>query len=345
MKQELRNIIDPVDERRATSGSLVRMIYAAGIMFFFGVLAWNFSREIFFLEGTGTISAKKSVIAFPFPVRINQVGVEPGTDVKKGDLIATIESFSVEQIASQIVIQTAEIAAKIAEIEVRLSIAKGIEPFARKRLVMTSELLARLEAGSDGAGSSQYKMQVYLDSVSAAEFHAKTIAEINGSVDQLLILKQQLVVLDVQHEKIKDLLLDGRVFASMDAVLSSQVPIQGEVIPAGTPLFTLYDRNELFVIWEMPLRRFVEPQIGDRVYMTSGYVVIEGHIDGIFPISTGQGSDRSTQFTGIFQGQRARVRNRGFDKFLPIESQVVVRMSYSTLVERLFAMLEPSVPR
>jgi hypothetical protein len=79
--------------------------------------------------------------------------------------------------------------------------------------------------------------------------------------------------------------------------------------------------------------------------MTSGYVVIEGHIDGIFPISTGQGSDRSTQFTGIFQGQRARIRNRGFDKFLPIDSQVIVRMSYSTLVERLFAMMEPRIPR
>ena len=345
MKQELNAIIDPVDERRSRSGSLVRWIYAIGILIFFGILAWNFSRELFFLEGAGTISAKKTVIAFPFPVRINHVGVEPGTDVKKGDLIATIESFSVEQIASQIVIQTAEISAKIAEIEVRLGIAKGIEPFAHKRLVMTSDLLAKLEAGGAGAGSSQYKMQVYLDSVSAAEFHSKTLAEINGSVEQLLILKQQLVVLGVQHEKIKDLLRDGQVFASMDAVLSSQVPAQGEVIQAGTPLFTLYDRNELFVIWEMPLRRFVEPKVGDRVYMTSGYVVIEGHIDGIFPISTGQGSDRSTQFTGIFQGQRPRIRNRGFDKFLPIDSQVIVRMSYSTLVERLFAMMEPRIPR
>lgn len=345
MKSDFRKIIDPVNERRSKSGAFVRTIYAIGIIIFFSVMAWNFGRELFFLEGTGVISSKKQVISYLFPVRLTAVNVVPGSDVHRGDIIANVASFSVEQIGAQLVIQIAELAAKIADLEIRKNIAMEIQPFTQKRMSASSDISAKLEAGVAGSGSSQYKMQVYLDHVSAAEANAKINSEIKGILEQLIILKKAQTVLEAQYSEIKSMLNGGQIYADIDAVVSADVPIPGEVIQAGDPVFTLFERNDLFVIWEMPLRRLVEPEVGDRVYITSGYSVIEGHIEAIFPISTGQGSNRSTQFTGTFQGQRARVRNRGFDHFLPIESQVVVRMSYTTLINRLFSMLEPRVPR
>ena len=345
MKADFRKIIDPVNERRSKSGAFVRAIYAIGIIIFFSIMAWNFGRELFFLEGTGVISSKKRVISYPFPVRVTAVNVVPGSDVHRGDLIANVESFSVEQIGAQLVIQIAELATKIADLEIRKNIAMEIQPFTQKRMSASSDISAKLEAGVAGSGSSQYKMQVYLDHVSAAEANAKINSEIKGIFEQLIVLKKAQTVLEAQYSEIKSMLNGGQIYADIDAVVSADVPIPGEVVQAGDPVFTLFERNDLFVIWEMPLRRLVEPEVGDRVYITSGYSVIEGHIEAIFPISTGQGSNRSTQFTGTFQGQRARVRNRGFDHFLPIESQVVVRMSYTTLINRLFSMLEPRVPR
>jgi multidrug resistance efflux pump len=345
MKADFRKIIDPVNERRSKSGAFVRAIYAIGIIIFFSIMAWNFGRELFFLEGTGVISSKKRVISYPFPVRVTAVNVVPGSDVHRGDLIANVESFSVEQIGAQLVIQIAELATKIADLEIRKNIAMEIQPFTQKRMSASSDISAKLEAGVAGSGSSQYKMQVYLDHVSAAEANAKINSEIKGIFEQLIVLKKAQTVLEAQYSEIKSMLNGGQIYADIDAVVSADVPIPGEVVQAGDPVFTLFERNDLFVIWEIPLRRLVEPEVGDRVYITSGYSVIEGHIEAIFPISTGQGSNRSTQFTGTFQGQRARVRNRGFDHFLPIESQVVVRMSYTTLINRLFSMLEPRVPR
>ena len=345
MKADFRKIIDPVNERRSKSGAFVRAIYAIGIIIFFSIMAWNFGRELFFLEGTGVISSKKRVISYAFPVRVTAVNVVPGSDVHRGDLIANVESFSVEQIGAQLVIQIAELSAKIAELEIRKNIAMEIQPFTQKRMSASSDISAKLEAGVAGSGSSQYKMQVYLDHVSAAEANAKINSEIKGIFEQLIVVKKAQTVLEAQYSEIKSMLNGGQIYADIDAVVSADVPIPGEVIQAGVPVFTLFERNDLFVIWEIPLRRLVEPEVGDRVYITSGYSVIEGHIEAIFPISTGQGSNRSTQFTGTFQGQRARVRNRGFDHFLPIESQVVVRMSYTTLINRLFSMLEPRVPR
>ena len=345
MKTELLNITDPVNERRSKSGSLVRAIYAIGIVAFFAIMSWNFARQLFFLEGTGTVSAQKRVVSFPFPVRVTSVNIVPGSDVKKGDLIGTVESFSVEQIGAQLVIQMSELGAKIAELEVRRTIAKELQPFTQKRMLALSDISAKLETGQSNSVSSQYKMQVYLDNVNAIEANTKINAEIKGISEQLAILKQTQSVLENQFKDVKNMLNGGKIYADIDAVVSSEVPFLGEVIESGTALFTLYERSNLFVVWEMPLRRFVEPQIGDTVFITSGYSVIEGHIESIFPISTEQGSERSKQLNGVFQGQRAHIRNRGFDHFLPIESQVVVRMSYSTLVNRVFSMLEPKVPR
>ncbi|NBQ40956.1 MAG: biotin/lipoyl-binding protein, partial [Alphaproteobacteria bacterium] len=73
------------------SGSIVRFLYACAIVIFIGILGWNFARGLLFLEGTGTISAKKMVIAYPFPVRIKSVNVTPGSDVKAGDVLLRLD--------------------------------------------------------------------------------------------------------------------------------------------------------------------------------------------------------------------------------------------------------------
>jgi len=91
----------------------------------------------------------------------------------------------------------------------------------------------------------------------------------------------------------------------------------------------------------MPLRRLVEPRIGDTVFIISGYSVIQGSISSLFSISTNLGADRRDFFSTTPQGQTARVTNQGFDQLLPIDSQVTVRMNYTTAMNRLFEMFKP----
>jgi hypothetical protein len=78
MNQNFNQIADPVAERRMRSGSIIRFLYASGMIILIVILSWNFARGLLFLEGTGTITAKKMVIAYPFPVRIKSVNVTPG---------------------------------------------------------------------------------------------------------------------------------------------------------------------------------------------------------------------------------------------------------------------------
>lgn len=92
----------------------------------------------------------------------------------------------------------------------------------------------------------------------------------------------------------------------------------------------------------MPLQRLVEPEVGDAVFITSGYSVIEGSISNIFPISTNLGADRRDFFSSTPQGQTARVKNHGFDKLLPIDSQVTVRMNYTIAMNKLLELFRPT---
>ena len=345
MNNDFQNIADPVTERRMRSGSIVRFLYACAIVIFIGILSWNFARGLLFLEGTGTISAKKMVIAYPFPVRIKSVNVTPGSDVKAGDVLATIESFEVEQLASRLAIQISELTSKLSDYEIRLKVAVKAEEAVQKRFVITKDILAKLETGNSTASSSQYKMQVYLENANASENYIRLSTEKEALVSQIQIINAQIKDLIQQQDKIYSFFEKGQILAKSDVVIGGDAPMVGQVFQSGEALFNLYDRNDLFVVWEMPLRRFVEPAIGDRVYITSGYFVIEGHIDSIYPLSTPQGSNRSVQYTGVFQGQTARVKNKGFDKFLPIESQVVVRMNYTSILNKVFAFFEPHIPR
>jgi hypothetical protein len=91
----------------------------------------------------------------------------------------------------------------------------------------------------------------------------------------------------------------------------------------------------------MPLRRLVEPKVGDKVFITTGYSVLEGSVAVIYPISTNLGADRRDFYSTTPQGQTARVKNHGFDQLLPIDSAVTVRMNYTLALTRLFEMFQP----
>ena len=95
----------------------------------------------------------------------------------------------------------------------------------------------------------------------------------------------------------------------------------------------------------MPLQRFIEPEVGDVVFISSGFETTDGTISDIYPISTSLGADRRDFFTTTPLGQTARVNNGGFDQLLPIDSQVVVRMNYSTALTRFVQLFSPIIPK
>lgn len=335
-------IPDPVENRRATSGRIVRWIYAISLLGFSLFLAWHFLRFMVFLEGSGTISAKKIIISEPYNVHIESINVIAGTRVKKGDIIARVKSFEVEQYRSELLRTIADLTTREAEFQIRLSIARAsLEPSA-KRVAIAKETIEKFNTWANGSESQQYRTEIFRELSIATEAASHALVEASEITIQIDRIGESKAKLTDRLNEIDEEFNDGIIIAPIDGVVAFDIAREGQTIEVGQQIGSVYDTSAIYIDWEMPLRRFVEPKIGDTVFITTGYSMIEGQISEIYPISTNLGADRRDFFSTTTQGQTARVKNHGFDEFLPIDSQVIVRMNYTLAFDRLFQIFRPS---
>lgn len=336
------DIPDPVENRKSTSGRAVRLIYLFGLMVFLGFIIWHFLRFMVFLEGSGTISAKKFVISAPYQMHVETINVIAGSRVKRGDIIATANSFEVDQYRSDLLRSLADLTTREAEFQIRLSIARAsLEPTS-KRVEIAKEITEKFLTWSHASANLQYRTEIFRELSNAVEASAHAGAESKEISIQLTRIADSKAKLEERLAKIDDEFNDGKILAPIDGVVAFDIAKEGQTILVGDPIGGIYDTNAIYIDWEIPLRRFLEPKVGDTVFITSGYSMIEGTISDIYPISTTLGADRRDFFSSTTQGQTARVKNHGFDQFLPIDSQVVVRMNYTIALDRLFGLFRPT---
>lgn len=333
---------DPVENRRSSSGRTVRLVYLLGLLGFAAYLAWHFLRFMVFLEGSGTITAKQSLISAPYTVHIDSIEVIAGSRVKHGDIIAVVTSFEVEQYRSELLRSIAEMTAREAELHIRLSIAQASLAPSAKRLEIAQETTKRFLDWSRGSESSQYRIDIFRELSNAMEFNAHAEAEATEVSRQLVRLAENRQKLENRLAKAEQVYNGGKIISPIDGVVAFDIVKQGATVLVGQTIGSVYDTSAIYIDWEMPLQRLVEPEVGDAVFITSGYSVIEGSISNIFPISTNLGADRRDFFSSTPQGQTARVKNHGFDKLLPIDSQVTVRMNYTIAMNKLFQLFRPT---
>lgn len=335
------DIPDPVENRRSSSGRAVRLVYLVGLLGFALFLAWHFLRFTIFLEGSGTITAKQFQISVPYPVHIDSIEVVAGSRVKRGDVIALVSSFEVEQYQTDLLRSIADIVAREAELQIRLSIAQASLGPSAERLKIAQEVTRRFQAFSSGSESSQYRIDIFRELSNAMAFQAHAEAEATEVSRQLLRQAENRLKLEARLAlSVRDF-NDGKILSPIDGVVAYGIAQEGSTILIGNPVGSVYDTSEIYIDWEMPLRRLVEPKVGDAVFISSGYSVMEGVITEIFPISTSLGADRRDFFSATPQGQTARVKNQGFDQRLPVDSQVTVRMNYTTAMNRIFELFRP----
>jgi len=333
---------DPVENRRSSSGRAVRLVYLLGLLGLALFMAWHFLRFMVFLEGSGTITAKQFMISAPYAVHIDSIEVIAGSRVKKGQVIAVVTSFEVEQYRSELLRAIAEMTAKEAELQIRLSIAQASLMPSVRRLAIAEDITKRFRDFSRGSESSQYRIDIFRELSNAMEFHAHAKAEAEEVSKQLLRLLDSRQKLEGRLAKAEQDYNGGRIVSPIEGVIAFDIAKVGSTILVGQTIGSVYDTAEIYIDWEIPLRRLVEPEVGDAVFITSGYSVIEGTISNIFPISTNLGADRRDFFSTTPQGQTARVKNHGFDQLLPLDSQVIVRMNYTAAMNKLFALFKPA---
>jgi multidrug resistance efflux pump len=337
-----RDIPDPGESRRASSGRIVRVIYASGVIAIVIALAWHYGRSLIFLEGAGTITAKRYALSAPYTVQVLNIKVVPGSRVKAGDVIAEVKSFQVDQYLSDLLRAISDQTNKQADLQIRLAIARSTLSPSKKRLEIANNTVSRFGLGAEGVSTLQYRTEVYREHSNAVIAFAQAEAESTEITAQLALLTDNRLALEARITRINAEFDGGKIITPIDGVIGGRISQSGGTIPVGEVVAEVYNTNELYVDWEIPLRRLIEPRVGDPVYITAGYSVIEGKITDIFPISTSLGANRNEGSSYAHRGQTARVKNHGFDTLLAVDSQVTVFMNYSRLTNWLVDLFRPS---
>lgn len=335
-------LLDPVEGRRAFSGHIVRVVYGLALCVLGLYLFWSFGRQFFFLEGPGTIMARRQAVTVPFNGRISRIDVIPGSRVEEGDPLFKYSSIDVQNQIATLLTSISDQIAREGELEVRLAVARETRNSAAKRSALASEAVRRLEKLPAGLFSFQEKLPIYRDATNAEQDVARAKAEI-ATLEQLLAALHKISTdLKSKKKEIEDLYNSGREVAPITGVVGSRAPSKGDAIIAGAPVLDIYDLRDIYIDWEIPLKRFVTPKVGDKVYITSGYETHEGVVIETFPVTAPRPQNEIKILKNEPKGQIARVRSQWLREHLNpknnpvINATVVVRMDYGFALETFF---------
>jgi len=331
-------ISDPIENRRMNSARSVRIIYGLSILGLVFFLLWYFARFTFFLEGTGRVSAKDYFLSEPYNVKIKNIYVVPGTNVEAGDVLAEFESFQVDQYITDILKAITEQTTKEADLKIRLATAIASKTTGFKRSDFAAESVRKMERLPQGLFSNQDRIPFYREQAMAKKDASTVSAEIDEITKQLEILSNNRQMLHDRIDKIRKDFQNGQILAPIDGIIGARLANTGATVIAGEVIAEVFDKKDIYIDWEIPLGRFIEPKVGDPVFIVSGFATMEGKISDIYPISTKLGENQKEVFSSAPQGQTARIRvdhPEKLEKFA-IDSLVTIRMNYNTILDDLF---------
>lgn len=336
------DIPDPVESRRTSSGRLVRIVYAIGIISLAVFLAWHFGKQLFMLEGPGIVTAKRYVISAPYTAQVVRMNIDPGEDVKIGDDIALVSSFEVEKYISDLLNLVVDQTTEETALRVKVAVSLSTHESTMKRLSAANDSVLRFEnALNRDAASLQYRSDIYREQAVAMLSVAQSNAEGAESAAQLSKLSENMGLIERQMSRINDKYRDGHILAPISGVISSRIAESGETIPAGGIIAEIFDTGDIYIDWTVPALRLIQPRVGDAVLISDGSNTFPGTISQLFSVSADFAGGNKSAMSETKSGQIARVRADNLRKLVILNTNVSLRMSYLPSISDIIKHLTP----
>jgi multidrug resistance efflux pump len=331
------NVPDPVESRRRAAGRLVRIVYATAVFGILGFLVVYFGAPLVFLSGPGTVSSKRIVMSFPFTVRVTQVKVTPGDRIKAGQEIGQVSSPEQENIVATYLRGLAEVAGRKSELRVKARVAQDSLAAARNYQQTTEDAANLIDKSS--SVSMTYRVEILRERAAAQKAVVSQEAEVAESVTQLSDLDEMSNRLRESLAGVERNFSEGRVFAPIAGIVSTNLAYVGQSLVAGTAVAEILDPTDIFVDWYIPNDRLVNPRIGEEVTVLFGRRRIQGRIAELLPVSDVYAGTQQVFARDRTATQIARIRFHQDAQAPPLNSTVDVRMYYTDAAARAAAAL------
>ncbi len=227
-------------------------------------------------EIQGEVDATQIKVASKIVGRIDSLAVYKGQDIKKGDLLFVINSpelaakkMQAEAVRSAAEAQhiKAENGARAEDIQAAFNIwqkAKAAAEFTKKTFSRVNNLY------NDGVVSEQKKDEVETKMKAAVETEkaAKSVYEkaLKGARDEDKSAAQALVhQADGVLVEINSYISETQIFAPINGEISNILAERGELIPAGYPIITIVDLDDVWIVFNLTEDLLADIKKGDII--------------------------------------------------------------------------------
>lgn len=203
------------------------------------------------IKGNGRIESRETAIATKFAGRLEEVNVNEGDVVEKGQLLASIDDRSIVANLEAQKAQSEEILKQIASVDAEIKATNSDIKFYRKEVQRTKILMKQ-------NFSSQFELDRnnnYLE-----KFEAK-----------LLSLKANKKALEASYNaalasiKATEINLnDMKIYSPINGVILYKLVEDGEVLGVGGKLFIMYNPNDLYMTIYMPSEKAGQIKLGQE---------------------------------------------------------------------------------
>lgn len=225
----------------------------------------------------GRLSLNRLDIASLYAGRIQEILVNEGDDVQKGQSLVKLST-------SQINAQIQQVQAKKLQAQEAVGRVTSEQNAAEQQLK-----LAQLELSN----AQKLRKDNLISSVELARFqtqYSATLAKVNASKAAALEAKSIIQQADAQLAQVQDMLDDFDIKSPINGRIEYKIAELGTVIPAGGKILSLLDTQDVYLNIFLPTTQSNPLKIGDEAR-----IQIEG-IDAIFP-ATIQFIASDAQFT------------------------------------------------
>jgi len=333
------HVPDPVESRRRAAGRVLRITYGT---FVFGVLGFfvvYFGAPFVFLGGPGTVSSPRYVISLPYTVQVGHMNVASGDQVAQGEEIGQVRSPQQEGIVATYMRALAELTGREADLRIKARVAHDTLESARSYLRLTEEAAERLKGTGAVTASLSYRVEIFRDRALAQ----KTAITLEAEAAETKI---QLEALDELDRKLRDQLArveisyaDGRIFAPIGGIVSTNMARNGQSLVAGNAIAEILDPRDVFVDWYIPNRRLIDPAVGNAVLVVFGNRRYPARIGEILPVSDVYAGTQQVLIADRQARQMARIRFDPGTVPPALNSSVNVHMYYTDVAARIAAAL------
>ncbi|MCB2203997.1 efflux RND transporter periplasmic adaptor subunit [bacterium] len=204
------------------------------------------------LQYTGIIDANTVRVSAETPGRIIALEADEGNTVKRGDLLARVETERLDYQLAQSGAQQMELAHQITAAKSRLNAAR----------VQRDNLATRLERFRALLKQEAVTRQA-VDDLST-QFEAAE-AEIAAAEASLAALQSKTGQIDAGQDIVRKQLRDADIVSPLDGNVLVRYADRGELLGIGSPVFEIADLSELWTKIYIPEKRLPEVMLGQRV--------------------------------------------------------------------------------